>query len=396
MKKFINKSVSYILGLLLILLSVYNYRSSEFVFGDEALRSQFYFVFFALVAFVLCYMLFVARKRKMSSTVLISLLFTIYLGVKCYLYPEPAQYDVLSVAYSFFWFLLMFFANNYFLASNDRQQDSRFINICFYVYIVVSLLNIESFIKYSEYGIPMMPLVYNSLYFLPWILMMGKVKRTFSLLLLFLMVAISAKRGAVVVMACEILVLSFIYLNLRSSRKIYYVLTLFAVALIAGYSIEYANTINDNYILSRFDVDALQDGSGRSDIYKYGFEAINDMSSIKQLLLGYDLGSKILIDFGGHNDWITYMLYHGIIGLGLYVALYISMFKNILKLRAANNKLYIPYISLFIIMFVLSCVSSAYNPVLHPIMGMLFIGFVESKTIKIDHEKSCNTHIYKY
>ena len=91
------------------------------------------------------------------------------------------------------------------------------------------------------------------------------------------------------------------------------------------------------------------------------------------------MGSSNLLQFGGHNDWLTYMLHYGLIGVFLYFLLYVYIIIGIFKLKRIGTNVYLAYLSLFIIMVVLSLISSSYNPVTHPLIGMLFIGFAEAK-----------------
>lgn len=386
-----NKNIlSIILAIILTFLSITNIISSEFGLGNTGMRQAFYGSFILLAITMLCYTIF-HRGVKIPTIGKICLAISVYWGIKVGLSIHPSNYDILSVEYSFYWTIAIIFGCNYF--ASIKTNDSTFINLMFYCYILTCVANVFAFLEFQQLGVSIMPLIYNSLTFLPWILLTNNRKKIIGLIVLCFITIISGKRGAIIIMAIEsILGGYFIITNNRIS--------LFKkaciICLASGAILYMFNNISDDseeILVSKFSSEELSEGSGRADINEYGITAVQHMSSTKELLLGYDLGSDILDGFGGHNDWLTYMLYHGILGVTLYLLFYINIINGIIKLYRRGDSTYIPYISLFIIFIILSFISSSYNPTIHPLMGMLFIGYAESKLI-YSNETSRNIHIY--
>ena len=65
------------------------------------------------------------------------------------------------------------------------------INLFFVLFLLSVLLNVFSLFYFRDRGILLAPLIYNSLIFLPWLLLLNGVKRNLSLLLLLCVVIFS-------------------------------------------------------------------------------------------------------------------------------------------------------------------------------------------------------------
>lgn len=358
----------------LTLLSIYNILSSELGLYDISKRPIFY-IFFILFALIMLIFLLFNGSMRIPPSGKICLAISLYWSIKVGLSIYPTDYDILSVEYSFYWSLAIIFAYNYF---KRVKNDMLFVDTLFYSFIIICFFNISTYYYSLQFGVPMIPLVYNSIIFLPWILLSNERKKYIGIIILILLSLMSGKRGAIIILTIEALL--GCYFLLKSKSSLFNKVGVICLTIISFYFIyQNLNTETETLINQKFSTEELADGSGRADINEYGINAIKQIYSLKELFFGYSLGSKVLRDFGGHNDWLTYMLYYGLIGVILYLILYIRIIKGIVIMYRNKSNVFIPYLSLFVIMIVLSLISSSYNPVIHPLIGMLFIGYAESK-----------------
>ena len=350
---------------------------SELGVGMVHLTPLFYVSFIALLCLMGVFLIS-TKNNRIPSIAYIVLTISIYWTIKTALSTQPTGYNILSVEYSYIWFLTIVFSYNYFLKLGTNEN--RIINYLFICFIITSAANILSYLTLRSAGVSIMPLVYNSVIFLPWILVNDNKKYIIAgFTILSILIILSAKRGAVVILAVQSLLLGY---HLLKNRKVSFgtKAIIFIVAPLFIYGVyNKVSSQTDSFLAEKFSAEELADGSGRAEINEYGFNEISKMYSFKEYFFGYDLGSSNLLQFGGHNDWLTYMLHYGLIGVFLYFLLYVYIIIGIFKLKRIGTNVYLAYFSLFIIMVVLSLISSSYNPVTHPLIGMLFIGFAEAK-----------------
>lgn len=360
----------------LVAYNVLHIVRSELGVGMVQLAPLFYISFIILICLMGGYLLF-NRDTKIPGVAKVVLLISIYWGIKTCFAIHPTDYNILSVEYSFVWFLAIVFSYNFF--SKIENNDSFTINLFFICYIATCIANLIAYFTLKGLGISIIPLIYNSIIFLPWILVSNKKNKIAGLIILAILSILSAKRGAILILAAELLIFGY-YLFRNERISLFYKICISVITTIFIY-----NTYNkvsldtDSILAEKMTAEELADGSGRADIYEYGYEEFSNMYTLKEYLFGYDLGSENLIKFGGHNDWLTYILHYGLIGIMLYLLIYVYMLWGIIKLKRQGSDVFQPYLSLFIIMLILSLVSSSYNPVAHPLIGMLFIGYAESK-----------------
>ncbi len=337
-------------------------------------------VFGVFVLFMLLVTFSYIKYIRIKSIAWVALFIAMFWSCKNLLSAGTNAYLKLSCLYAFLWFLLIIFSDLFFY--RILRNRTLMINLFFVLFLLSVLLNVFSLFYFRDRGILLAPLIYNSLIFLPWLLLLNGVKRNLSLLLLLCVVIFSAKRGAIFILVLEMFVLSWIAYRKRYLNRRIFVYLIGGVLVFVGLFCV-ASEYSDGYIVSRFQKDALLSGSGRSDINQYGMDAVSRMSSLKEFLFGYPLNSDVLNHFGGHNDWLTFFLSYGIVGVILYAFFYLNMLVRLFFLWKKNDmSLLIAYASLFIIMFMMSFFSTSYNPTLHPIIGMMFIGYTEANRIK--------------
>lgn len=191
----------------------------------------------------------------------------------------------------------------------------------------------------SVRGLDIMDMVnnraYSFVYLLPFVFLIGR-KRVLSFITIFVMMFFiiqGAKRGAIITgFACFIL---FAYYQLRSidekKRKQGYFFILIILFLLF-YSV-YDLYVNNEYLVNRMSL-ISEGGSGRDVIYTNIFNAWRGSNNIFNLLFGFGFSASLELSGTGHfahNDWLELLSNYGLLGVIIYLALIVSVFKYALK-----------------------------------------------------------------
>lgn len=188
------------------------------------------------------------------------------------------------------------------------------------------------------------------------------VKKSIMKYLLFIsmvvLVLLTAKRSATIIIALEIIV--FAYYELVNRKKGMRSQLVFIVAAAFSVSFLFANFGNFfDATLDRFYSIHEDQGSGRVSIYE---KTENDMTSFSLLELlfgkGYGSFSRSGISSNAHNDALQIMYEYGFVGLAFYVVLIFFLFYRLKKVRQYANDYYMGYIFCIITIVVLGLFSN--------------------------------------
>ena len=193
----------------------------------------------------------------------------------------------------------------------------------------------------------------------PFVFLLKDTKKQFIILFIaFIFVFISAKRGAILI---GLLFLFYYLYNMFlkgkfSVRRILIMSILFGVILISGYYIMLSN----DYIYEKFIRTTEGYSSGRDrlaeDILGYVFGA---ESTIFNLFFGSGIGTSVKVAGNwAHNDWLELLSMSGLLGVFLYLKLYISMWNFIKK--SFKDRYYLIFSSAAMMLFVMSFFSMAF------------------------------------
>jgi len=240
------------------------------------------------------------------------------------------------LAYHFFSYYLRYFPNAW-------SQMKICITIMFGFYVFSAL--------YAAYNIQMIydriivvNLAYGVLVFLPWILLMARKKmRHLGIWIVFFVVLVSMKRGAIIMfplmLGTLILVEAIVrkkWLGRATLKAIFWIVLFFAGLLIV-------NQWSKGFMIERFLPEQLAIGSGRAEIYRASIEEISQRSQW-QLLIGYGSGSSV--DYLGtsvHNEWLEFFFNFGVIGVVFYALLFLALIRRVRQLIRRSS----PYASTY-------------------------------------------------
>ena len=86
-------------------------------------------------------------------------------------------------------------------------------------------------------------------------------------------------------------------------------------------------------LIGRFESISEDKGSGRGDLFLMVWELILKSDTL-ELIFGHGYNSVVeVLEYSAHNDFLEVMYDQGIIGLGLYVCIYISLIRTIKKIK---------------------------------------------------------------
>lgn len=169
---------------------------------------------------------------------------------------------------------------------------------------------------------------YIFLYILPFMPLILKKYKVITITILsacFIFVMVSAKRGAIICMACMSIYLLWWYLNKRRiSFGTIATISLLIIVLIIG--VDYIFTEND-YLQQRFEATLDGNASGRDYLYARLWDAWLNADLITQLF-GRGIAQTVtVVGNYAHNDWLELLTDVGLCGTIIYLMLILTLLK---------------------------------------------------------------------
>lgn len=182
-------------------------------------------------------------------------------------------------------------------------------------------------------------------------------------------VVLSAKRGAILVLAVSLLL--FLPYWLKESKKMIIPLLIgLAIAVVLGVSF----FKQDEYLMMRFEATSQGYVSGRdeifADIWNY---CMHQHFSLETFLFGFGFMASMTMSINvAHNDWLELLSNFGLLGISLYLGYFILMTKNCIN----NNDDVIKrcYLLLIINLFIRTFFSMTYTSL---VFIPLVLGYLE-------------------
>ena len=357
---------------------------SSTINGGFADRGPFHLLFigFIVVLGYSCFRLWNKYKTIHVNRLTVYILFLLSVIVINDILKGNSLLSDLRVMYSGAWIVIIVAMENIFAHLNNKKAQHFLIGMT--LLFLFSVYNAYTTLNYmmNERDRIVIPCIYISLMFLPWILVTANrfyIKPTLILILMGI-VALSAKRGAILAMVAAFLVYYYKKSRLEKGR--------IAIGKIVGIGfVSFAVLmIIDSYmggsIASRFTSDSLADASGRGDSNDAVIYAVLNYATFSDVMFGFSDETRQITDFLGHNDWFSFLVTDGLVGTFFFGMFMYRVFKDSLLCR---NKEFAPaYASLFVMMFLQSIYSTTINPTIHPIFAMMFIGYAEGQIRKLE------------
>lgn len=201
-------------------------------------------------------------------------------------------------------------------------------------------------------------LVYWCLCAVPFLLLSNKQWLRLSFVVLsIIVVLVTGKRSAFI----AIMVIGVVYMfnTIKGNKQSYKNIVLFVFVGLAVYLIFYKYLSNS--AMTHFErLSNMQEdqGSGRITIYKDVF-AIMRHNTFNDWFVGRGFGSiTISRHSNAHNDALQLLFEFGIIGLIMYVTMFIHIIKRTVVLRKVQSSYYLSYVASVIITIILGAVSN--------------------------------------
>jgi O-antigen ligase len=350
-------------------------------FNDTVDLSIRYYVLL-LAAFSILFIFFVKRKRinkvfvkRFTYLLLFIFLITLF---HSFTYPIGSSIEYIHVLLP----LLLLYFTLYFPKYHGNESE-----MVWAMTAIVALLSYIFLVNYSVVSVFMHGRTnasYSILYFLPFMLCHNrKVIRWFFVALVFLVVALSFKRGGLIALAGGVFAYLFVSQISLKNKKIPIIgMVMVAIATIAAYFafIYFDNVYLDSSFMGRFESMEETGGSHRIDNYTYYLNYISNDSFINHIL-GHGWNGAIRdsgSEFSCHNDFLEVFVDFGVFGLILYVLLYVSLIRLCLYLIRIKHS-YAPAMAASIAMFFLNSMVS--HIIIYPwylIPFAMFWGYVTS------------------
>ena len=376
----------YILSLFLFYL-LYLDNSSSAMVGGTGDRSMYQLVLVLYVAYIAIACVYYSIKRKkiyISSVSIPVLLITLVILLKNYLYGNSSQYNTLRFLYSVSWFIIIVGIDNIFMSMNEKRKNHfMYLMMLLFLYTIYNAIQTFSYIS-IERDRYVIPTIYLCVMFIPWIIQLRKVggNNLFWILIFILLgvTVLSNKRGATIAVITSLIV--FIFKNETISKgkgSIKIVLKTVTLLIVSFIIFSIISNYLGGALLVKYSEESFLEGSGRREIYSFAIDSIMNISNLTDLFFGFSFDSWELANFGGHNDWLTFLMINGLSGILMFFYFYVECFNHSMSSR---SKVSPSYSALFVIMLLQSLYSTSYNPTTHPIIGMMFIGFAEAQIRK--------------
>ena len=242
-------------------------------------------------------------------------------------------------------------------------------NLILLQFILLSVSSIIAyFTKLGEFDLDAASLTNNTGYYFSALLPLLGVKLSkkynmaFLVLLMYFTIS-SAKRGAILCFLVGFFLYFYFISKLNSHKSRYLNVALMLIMLLGVSVLAYNTYIENAYLQSRIERTITEnDSSGRDVLYSMLIDVVLH-ADIVHFLFGY--GMVQTISFTGlqaHQDWLELFVDNGLLGVILYMTVFISMlrfyYKNKQYLACGYRYMFVAMISIW---FLKSCFSFGYT-----------------------------------
>lgn len=250
----------------------------------------------------------------------------------------------------------------FYLVSKESTYMDKYLWIAFLAIFALAsynnVINVNMILLTTNTEDTRSNLVYWSLCSFPFVFLIPKRWAQLTLFgFLFIIVVITGKRSALLSFLA-IALIWFFSLKKENTHKFrsYFIAILFVAASLY-ISSHYLGVFSD-FLFGRMGGMVEDQGSGRIPLYR---DVLNSMDSFNVFdwLVGRGMGSITLSGHtNAHNDALQMLFEYGIIGLVLYIIMFVKLFKRCRTVRSVDDNLFLGYVSCFVIFVVLGMVSN--------------------------------------
>lgn len=203
---------------------------------------------------------------------------------------------------------------------------------------------------------------YNFLHIFPLLFFWNKkpILQYALLAFIFTFIVMGMKRGAIMIgLVCLIWFIYRTYKSSKSNRSLIIFLTSIAIICGVAYLINFYN--NSEYFQYRIEQTLEGNSSGRDNLYGSLWQYYINQNTLLNILIGNGAFQTVKIAGNfAHNDWLELLICQGFLGIIIYLAYFISLYKSFKNSR--NNALLYNILGMCLfIMLASSIFSMSYN-----------------------------------
>lgn len=173
-------------------------------------------------------------------------------------------------------------------------------------------------------------------------------------------VVMSAKRGAILICAVEVVLFLYFSFKLSSKRRKISILFLSVCAVLCLVFFTENRIQNSAYLNQRIEKTLEGNSSGRDEIYSTLIDHYISEREYSKLLIGNGAESTYRLSGSfAHQDWIEIMINQGLLGVILYAAYWICFLISIGKVKDPETRVIL--IMMFTLFFLKSLFSMSYG-----------------------------------
>ena len=152
-------------------------------------------------------------------------------------------------------------------------------------------------------------------------------------------ILLGAKRGAIITGGISSII--YVWFLVKDSVRSRKYAALFMVCILFGLGVYYGYqfVLDNEFLVYRFENLAEGNDSGRSIIYQKIFDHWDGTTSLVHFLFGFGFNSSIAIAGNfAHNDWLELLSCCGLLGVVIYILLFIQLARYMLFLRGVRYR----------------------------------------------------------
>lgn len=233
--------------------------------------------------------------------------------------------------------------------SQKGVMNDRFITVMGIVLLIIAVLQ---YYYYSELMLMISGLdkdtnITNNasvamLMLLPMLfLMKNRNQRWITFFVCLFFILASAKRGNI--LAAVIPSVLFVYSMLKDSSRSWIRMVLVLVVIVAGSIMTYRWIDNNDYLMHRIEKTQEGNASGRDGIYAGAWHAWFDSNNFVYFLLGRGFDGTTELQstnhHHAHNDWLEVLVDYGLLGVFIYLALFITLFLQMRRIKSFEMRM---------------------------------------------------------
>lgn len=333
-------------------------------------RTNFLVLLTLIGVFCIIYKIGLRNRIYISPTISVAILFSIYMFIRgVYSLEDMGANKILTlVSVTMLWSITFFIVGIMQLKDKEQETISLIISLVTIAISSVYILNKDN--DFTVEG-------YNSIYYivtmLPFAYLVNNKFIKYLTILLAIMAIFSSQKSLCII-AIILMLLYCLIGNRKKLKKKVLLINLIAVIIILLILLIWSREISAFIQNNAIDlVNDLQTGNGRYTIYTMIIEETRNLGFLDMLFGKGYMGVANELNIGAHNDFLEVVYDYGLIGLGLYIILWLCLIKQRFNITEQGH-LIKSYDLMLIVYFIVSLGSNFINTQIQMIPIVILFG----------------------